>query len=180
MCNETIEKGIDFERYAYDCLSEIAEPLLPMKTWEQRTGEYATGNFTPDLMFVRDGMVFYVDCHYRSYYNPKRMDLDYKDVYRRKMRSFRRMNVPIFELCGAGGEPYDPDFIMFKDLDVIHRNRLPSGSYSPCVDPVSRILIQLLMKMRGPRNFIQTNLSDGYEDSGLFYLCTDHKIQGYF
>ena len=160
---------MDFERFVYRNLSEMAEPLFPMKTREERTYEYETGNFTPDLMFMIDGLAFYVDCHYRSYYDANNMELDNWLIYRRKMRVYRNINIPIFEFCGAGGEAYDPEYMMFKDLDNIHGNRLPAGSYSLCDDLYSRVMSQLLFRLRGRYAYLtyrDTFYIDGGAPSG--------------
>lgn len=119
--SDELLKGREFEDYVLELLDIAHNDRLNLKEWrgdKSLPGIYPESNSAPDFVFEYNGILFAVECKWRSHL-PK--DIEKKLLPLDKTTSFRQFSsnrqMPVYLLLGIGGLPNAPDSLYFTCLN---------------------------------------------------------------
>lgn len=119
--NDELLKGREFEDYVLELLDIAHNDRLTLKEWrgdKSLPGVYPESNSAPDFVFEYNGILFAVECKWRSHL-PKDIEKELlppdKTTSLRQFSSNRQM--PVYLLLGIGGLPNAPDSLYFTCLN---------------------------------------------------------------
>ncbi len=119
--SDELLKGREFEDYVLELLDIAHNDRLNLKEWrgdKSLPGVYPESNSAPDFVFEYNGILFAVECKWRSHL-PK--DIEKELLPPDKTTSFRQFSsnrqMPVYLLLGIGGLPNAPDSLYFTCLN---------------------------------------------------------------
>lgn len=119
--NDELLKGREFEDYVLELLDISHSDRLTLKEWrgdKSLPGVYPESNSAPDFVFEYNGILFAVECKWRSQL-PK--DIEKELLPPDKTTSFRQFSsnrqMPVYLLLGIGGLPNAPDSLYLTCLN---------------------------------------------------------------